>query len=58
MSMKFSVVVDVATARPPKVDAQVFVQVIADHWIDAMWQAAAMADCHPHVVMVLQAKVL
>jgi hypothetical protein len=58
MSKWFTVEVEVATARPPKAHAQAWVQVIADHHIDASWQAAAMVACHPHVVMVLSAKVI
>jgi hypothetical protein len=54
----FAVVVDVATARPPAVHAQVFVQVAADSALDAQVTAAQMAACHPGVVMPLSATIV
>ena len=47
----FAVIVDVALSRPPRVEAQVFVQVQADDAVEAIKLAAQMAALHPLVVM-------
>jgi hypothetical protein len=56
--MRFTVEVDVATCRPPKVDATATVVVDSHSALDAEWVAIAMVCCHPHVVMPVGSRVI
>lgn len=47
----YRVEVDVATCRPPRADATVFVTVEAPSGHAAELLACQIAMCHPHVVM-------
>lgn len=49
--MIFTIEVDVATCRPPKVDSTITVIVEAHSVNDATLTAIHMACCHPFVVM-------
>lgn len=49
--MIVAVEVGVATTRPPRHHATVFVVVEAEHETEALLVACQMAGCHPAVVM-------
>ena len=56
--MRYVVAVDVATCRPPKVDATIMVRLEADSRLDAEWTAIAMACTHPAVVMPVGSRII
>lgn len=56
--MIITVEVDVATARPPRVHRQMYVQVEAPGPIAAILLALQMAATHPNVVMPVGARVV
>lgn len=54
----YGVEVDVATARPPRTDATMFVVVGARNAQEAELVACQMAYCHPFVVMAVGSRVV
>ena len=63
--MRLLVEVDVATARPPRIDAQVWTWVAVEDGplrtsaeVEAEQTAILMAQCHPKVVMAVGARVI
>ena len=63
-SVTVLVEVDVATCRPPRVNARTYTWLTVERTnrtsvqIEAEFTAMHMAMCHPHVVMVVGARVI
>ena len=55
---KFTVRVGVCLVRPPKVDADVFVIVMADGPVDAMLTATHMACVRDNIEMPIETEIL
>lgn len=62
--MRVLVEVDVATARPPRVHARTYTWLTIERrnrrnvQVEAEETAMLMATCHPHVVMVIGARII